>query len=265
MSIKILSFNICCSGNREGHSLPERAPRVISVIDKYDPDLIGFQEVTPRWIELLGQYFEDKGYEVFNKYRGENDRESTPMLWKKDRFECLDKGYFWLSDTPEVESRGWDTLNHPRICMWAKLKDLTTGQVFVYANTHFGFSDLCHSESAHLVLDRVSSHNTDSVFVTADYNFYKDSVGYKEMTKLFVDVTAVTTGDKSATFHNYDPANALTDDELKTSGKTYGGHIDFCFANPNGIIPISGKVYRDHFDGKFPSDHNPVLFELDVK
>ncbi len=265
MSIKVLSFNICCGGNEVGHSLPERAPRVISILKKYQPDIIGFQEVTPRWFELLGDYFEAEGFEVFNKYRAESNKESTPLLWKKDRFECLDKGYFWLSDTPEIESKGWDNYGCHRICMWAKLKDLTNGKVFIAANTHFGFGDQCQTDSARLILSRVNAHDTDAVFVTADYNFNNTMLGYKEMTKDFVDVTAVTTGDKAPTYHGYNDANALPDDEIELTKKTFGGHIDFCFANPKGIIPISGKVYRDHFDGKFPSDHNPVLFELDIK
>ena len=108
MSIKVMSFNICCSDGPEGHKLEECAPRVTGVLAKYDPDIIGFQEATPRWFGLLNSYINENGYEVFNMYRAESNKESTPMLWKKDRFECLDKGYFWLSDTPEVESKGWD-------------------------------------------------------------------------------------------------------------------------------------------------------------
>ena len=265
MSLKIVSFNICCGGGPDGHSLPECAPRVIEVLRRRDPDIIGFQEVTPRWFELLDSYINDNGYEVFNMYRAESNKESTPLLWKKDKFDCLDKGYFWLSDTPEVESKGWDEYGCHRICMWAKLVEKATGKVFVAANTHFGFGDKCQTDSARLVLSRVTNLGTDSVFVTADYNFNREMLGYKEMTKDFVDVTLVTTGDTTPTYHGYNLANAMTDEEIRVTGKTFGGHIDFCFANPKGITPIYGKVLRENFDGKFPSDHNAVYFELEIK
>ncbi len=265
MSMKVMTFNICCGGGPEGHSLEECAPRVISILKKYDPDIIGMQEATPHWFELFGNFFEEAGYEVFNKYRAESNKESTPMLWKKDKYECLDKGYFWLSDTPEVESKGWDEYGCHRICLWAKLKEIATGKIFIAANTHFGFGDQCQTDSARLILSRVNAHGSNAVFVTADYNFNSEMLGYKEMTKDFVDVTAVTTGDKSPTYHGYNLANAMTDEEIRVTGKTFGGHIDFCFANPKGITPISGRVLREHFDGKFPSDHNPVLFELELK
>ena len=79
-------------------------------------------------------------YDIFNKYRSESNLESTPILWKKDKFECLKTGYFWLSDTPEVESRGWDELyNCYRICVYAILKEKATGKTFNFMNTHFGF------------------------------------------------------------------------------------------------------------------------------
>ena len=265
MALKVISFNICCSNGPVGHTLEECAPRVIDVITKKDPDIIGFQEFTPRWHGLLDEFIKENGYELFIMYRAESNKEGTPMLWKKDKFECLDKGYFWLSDTPEVESKGWDEYGCHRICLWAKLKEKESGKVFIAANTHFGFGDQCQTDSARLILSRINAHGTDAVFVTADYNFNSEMLGYKEMTRDFVDVTATTTGDKTPTYHGYDLANAMTDDEIRVTGKTFGGHIDFCFANPKGMTPITGKVLRENFDGKFPSDHNAVYFELDIK
>ena len=264
MSIKIISFNIACWDGEDGHSRVERAPRIIDVIKKRDPDIIGFQEFTPRWHELLGEFIDENGYEFFNMYRAESNKEGTPMLWKKDKFECLDKGYFWLSDTPEVESKGWDEYGCHRICLWAKLKEKESGKVFVYANTHLGFGDKCHTDSVKLILSRINAHGTDAVFVTGDFNFWHDTPGYLEMTKEFVDVTAATTGEKTATCHGFNPLNALSNPEA-SEDVWFGVHIDFCFINPKGVTPIIGKVLREDYDGKFPSDHNAVYFELDIK
>ena len=265
MKLKVITFNICCSDGPEGHKLEECAPRVIDVLKTQDPDLIGIQEATPRWFGLLDCFIKESGYEVFNMYRAESNKESTPMLWKKDKFECLDKGYFWLSDTPEVESKGWDEYGCHRICMWAKLKERSSGKEFIYSNTHYGFGDKCQVDSTHLIVSRLKAMGNPRLFVTADYNLTHESLAYGELTKEFIDVNAETSRDFAPTYHGYDLANAMTDEEIRVTGKTFGCHIDFCFADKNGITPVSAKVLRPSYDGKFPSDHNPVVFELELK
>ena len=120
MELKVISFNIRCCDDPHGHAVVERAPRLADAVIPYDADLIGFQEYKPRWEEHIEKYFGDK-YEIFNKYRDDERRESAPILWKKDKFECLEKGYFWLSDTPDEPSDGWDVLGHKRICEYAIL------------------------------------------------------------------------------------------------------------------------------------------------
>ena len=123
MELKVISFNIRCCDDKDGNTIAERAPRLYEITKKYNADVIGFQEFTDAWSEYIESYYSD--YEMFNKFRAESDHESCPILWKKDKFECLDKGYFWLSSTPEVESRGWDELyNCFRICEYVIINKL---------------------------------------------------------------------------------------------------------------------------------------------
>ena len=134
MELKVVSFNIRCCDDNDGHSIVERAPRLKSILDSVDADLIGFQECRNDWETILPRDYADK-YELYIVRRG--DDESSPILWKKDKFECLDKGIFWLSDTPEDMSKGWDErFNCYRICMYAVLKDKESGEKFCFMNTH---------------------------------------------------------------------------------------------------------------------------------
>ena len=125
MNLKIISFNIRCRDDENGHSISERAPRLASIIYKHSPDIIGFQECRPQWEEPLGRFFGEE-YDMYNKYRNKTvDIESSPILWKRDKFEFIKSGYFWLSDTPEIESRGWDELfNCFRMCVYVILKEM---------------------------------------------------------------------------------------------------------------------------------------------
>ena len=93
MKLKVMNFNICCGDDPGGNTIAERAPRVEKIVRKYASDIIGLQEYTPVWKPYIERIIGDE-YEIFNKYRAESSLESTPILWKKEKFECLKKGYF---------------------------------------------------------------------------------------------------------------------------------------------------------------------------
>ena len=128
MKTKVVSFNIRHCDDKDGNSVSERAPRLSRIVLPYDADVIGFQEYSEAWVEYINKDFSDE-YEIFNKWRAKSNHESAPILWKKNKFKCIDKGFFWLSDTPEKESRGWDErFNCYRICQWVILPLMTVIQ-----------------------------------------------------------------------------------------------------------------------------------------
>ena len=249
MNIKVVSFNIRFKDDADGYSIPERAVRLKKILDKYSPDIIGFQEYTPAWDEIIRKEMGDT-YEIYNQYR--NDPEGTPILWRKDKFQCLKKGHFWLSDTPEEVSAGWD--NHcrcSRICVYGIFRDIETGKNFTYMNTHFGFGDECQTKSANLIYNYSGKISSYPTFVTGDFNMIPESLGYKEMVKHFTDVNAVTVNDRRDTYHGYDPE------------KEWNQHIDYCFIS-KGIIPELFKIMEDAMEGKYPSDHFGIYMELKI-
>lgn len=251
MKLNVISFNIRNADDENGHSIAERAPRLSTVTSSYDADVIGFQEYVPKWDSFIEKYYFDK-YDMFLKYRAETDFEACPIFWKKDRFECVKTGYFWLSDTPEIESRGWDELyNCYRICVFVILKEKSSGKAFTFINTHFGFGDKGQVDSAKLIYEYSKKISNYPTFIVGDFNMTPTSAGYKEMVKYFSDVNALTANDLTTTYHDYKP-DEITD-----------AHIDFCFIDEK-IKPISQKLMCETFDGKFPSDHYGVFVELDI-
>ena len=105
--MKVISFNIRYRDDDNGHSIKERAFRLKRILEKSNASLIGLQECTPEWLTCLEEDY-GKDYEIFNVWRV--GYESTPILVKKADFEVLDKGCFWLSDTPDIPSNGWDII-----------------------------------------------------------------------------------------------------------------------------------------------------------
>ncbi len=249
--IKLITFNIKCGGSGI-YSIDHRAPLLKTVLDKYDADIIGFQEATPKWMEYLEKDLGEE-YELFNKYRAVFNPESTPIAWRKSRFECLDKGYFWLSDTPDVESGGWDTWGCYRICMWVKLFDKQEGKTMTFFNTHYGFGDENQIKSGKLILDHFKALKVDCGFLTGDLNTTHLRPGHKLLAEHLIDANMATVNDLRHTCHGYNP-------DRKT-----GAPIDFCFVTPETVVPLTAKRIDDLVNGEFPSDHYGFYFELELR
>lgn len=248
MKLKIISFNIRCCDDKDRNSIKERAPRLAEITKKYDADIIGFQEFTVPWEDEIARLYPE--YEMFNMYRSKSELESAPILWKKGKFECLKTGNFWLSDTPEVESRGWDSLyNCWRMCEYVILKHIESGKVFTHMNTHFGFGDKGQVDSSRLIYEYSKKISQNPTLLTGDFNMTPESKGYCEMVKHFTDVNAVTINDRRTTYHGY--------------GRVDNEHIDYCFINEK-IKPLSLKIIDETIEGKFPSDHYGLFVELDI-
>ena len=249
--MRVITFNIRNADDPNGHSVAERAPRLREVIEPFGAELIGFQECTPKWLELLEKAFGGE-YEIFNIYRSKSDNESCPILWKKERFKPLKKGVFWLSDTPETESKGWDEIyDCYRVCEYALLMDRKNSKVLLFMNTHFGFGDKGQTASARLIAEYARKTADVPTLVTGDFNMRPDSAGYREMCRYFKDANAETVNDLGITYHGYNPENPK------------GQHIDYCFVNEK-VRPVSAEILRGMPGGKFPSDHYGILFELEI-
>lgn len=252
MKLNVISFNIRCCDDPDGNSIAERAPRLFTVTSKYGADIIGFQEYRPAWEEYITEFY-GEDYDMFSKYRNlTEDIEASPILWRRDKFECLKRGYFWLSDTPETESRGWDErFNCYRMCLYVILKEKESGNTFTVMNTHFGFGDNGQVKSADLIYEYSQKISNLKTFIVGDFNMTPESSGYARMTLNFRDVNALTTKDLRSTYHNYNP------EEIKNE------HIDYCFVG-EGITPINQTLITDTVENKYPSDHFGLFVELDI-
>lgn len=250
MDLKIVSFNIRGHNDKNGNSISERAPRLYDVVEPLQPDVIGFQEYCPLWETHIEKYFGET-YDIFNMYRNETvDVESSPILWRKDKFACVDMGYFWLSDTPEEETRGWDELyNCYRMCEYVVLKEKKSDKPFVVMNTHFGFGDEGQVKSAELIYDYSKTISKYPTIILGDFNMKPNSLGYERMSVLFTDVNAVTANDMGQTYHGYEPEKYADE------------HIDYCFVNEQ-VAPVSQTIIDDLVDGHYPSDHYGLKIEV---
>lgn len=248
MELKIITFNIRCCDDVNGHSIPERAERLFKILERENADIIGFQEYTDKWEEAALKILSEK-YTFYNVWRDDAWHESSPVLYKTDRFDEIEKEAFWLSDTPEKMSKGWDELfDCPRICERVLLKEKSCGKTIQYLNTHYGFGDDCQQKSGRLITKYSEKLNAPT-FLTGDFNMEPNTPGYKTILENFTDAGVDF---NEPTFHNY-----YNDFENKKQ------HIDYGFYK-NGVKILSKKVLNDSFDGKYPSDHFGLCFTVEI-
>jgi len=240
-TITVLSFNLWC--NRD--SMPQRANGVERTIRGVMPDSFGVQEATAEWRALLRERLGDAyGVACDVPRTSGRDSEGTPVFYLKDKYELVDEDVFWLSETPEVSSLGWDAVCY-RIAARAVLRDKASGFTYVHFNTHFdhkGYTAM--SESALLMVERMKETELPAV-LTGDLNDIPGSPQWNNLAAGgLIDLrTAAAVTDEGVTFHDY-----------KEDGKL----IDYVFAN--GFLRDAARywVVRDKYDGDYPSDHFAV-------
>ena len=242
MKLKIMTYNICNRTSALEHP-SERSKWVRNIVKRESPDIVCFQEVTPIWEENLAK-LSAYDYELF--YRGEKEKEATPVFWKRDVFEAVERKNFWLSETPDVEGLGFGA-HYLRICTAVVLKRKTTGKCICIINTHFDFGDDCQLKEAQMLKDFAAKYGDMPVFCTADYNMTMTAPAYASMREYFGDSRRYAAPtDYTPTFHNAD-------------ADMYAPIIiDFVFTTLPKENIISYKVIDEGFERTRPSDHNAV-------
>ena len=260
--VRVMSFNIRNSNARDGaNHWMFRRDLVAQTIRRFEPDLLGTQEVLADQFDELGRILPDYVPVGVARDDGQRAGEWSAIFYRSKRFEPIDTGNFWLSENPEkVGPLAWDAAC-VRICTWAKLKDRVTGIELVHANTHFDHKGkVARLESAKLIgreLARIAG--AAPVILTGDFNCNEDNDAYQALTapetagalklvdayrRLHPNRAAV-----EATFHGF-------------KGTIAGSRIDWILHSP-AFKPVSAEIVRTQGE-RHVSDHYPVTAVLEL-
>ena len=255
--IRILTQNLRNRDDGEGLTITERSARLFQLINEYEPDLIGTQECTWEWLQILQDTLSDR-YELFgcsregpNTYKGE----WNTILFRKDRFTLRQGNTFWLSNTPSESASKLNYDGSPRICTWVLLQDSDTGKEFLFGNTHLhhhnsDYYRALRARQAEVILWKLNGYGNTvpryPEFLTGDFNGEPDEPFYSVMTEVYDDsrTTAIVNSSRiSYSFHDYGQEENL---------------LDYCFHSPGNTTILDYHILDDQYNG-YVSDHYGIL------
>lgn len=260
---RVMSFNIRNSGARDGaNAWPKRRELFVQTIREFNPDLFGMQEVLPDQAAYMKEQMSDYGYVGVGRDDGKNKGEASPVMYKKSRFDVLDSGQFWLSETPEVPgSKGWDAAL-TRICSWVRLKDKTAGVTLMYLNSHWDHIGVkARTESGRLMRKMATKMQGNlPAIITGDFNSTEDSPAYKAMVE--PEAGMITLIDSYREVHPQRQEDEASFHGFKATRE--GSRIDFILHTPDFVAKMS-EINHTQKDGHYPSDHYAVQAVLVLK
>jgi len=252
--IKVISFNVRTStGDKNtSNAWDLRKKAIPPMFAKENPTVFGVQEARENQMSFLRSQV--AGYEGIGVGRddGKTAGETMGIFYKTSDVELVKWGTFWLSQTPDTPSKGWDA-KYYRTATWAVFKHKPSGVTFMYVNTHLdNAGQLARQNGLLLIRDKIIEYNTGNwpVILTADFNSTTDDPIFDSVKGLMTDArTACPVTDKYGSYNGWGQSNSVID------------HIFY-----RGFKGISFHTVRDVYDGvQYMSDHYPVSAVLQVQ
>lgn len=246
-NVRIMSFNV-----RSGEYEP-RFRIVPDLIGEYMPDSVGIQECTYNWYLTIKSFLPEYGFIGVGRDTGDLSPkcgEISAVLYRKDKYKVVDSGTFWISETPEEVSFGWDAACR-RVCTWAILENKETGEQFAHVNTHLDHKGPeARVNGSQMVKDFALEFDMPTV-LTGDFNFKKNTELYKGIVNggLWDTQEKAKETMDGKTYHDYE-------------GGEEGLPIDFIFTNEKITEILKYKIVRDQYNGKYSSDHYPIYADM---
>ena len=222
--IKLISYNLRTSHGKDGDNVwMKRRHATPEMIRREAPDVFGVQEGLIDQLHYIDTECPQYARVGVGRDDGAEKGEFMAVYYLRDRFELLDSGTFWLSETPDKVSRGWDGACN-RTVTWVELKDRKSGKEFFYFNTHLDHKGkAAREEGVKLLIEKIHeiAGKKAPAIVGGDFNTQVDSPIFKPLTKYMVSARAkAATTDHKGTFNGFGSApDTIVIDHLYYRGK----------------------------------------------
>ena len=251
--LKVMSYNIRLSTGNDGtNSWMYRCPATLEMIKDQKPDVFGVQEAMPDQVRFLEEWVEDYDCVGVGREDGKKEGEHMSIFWNKKTVKLMKWGTFWLSETPEKPSMGWDAACY-RTATWALMKDKRTGERFYFVNTHLDHIGAeARKNGLKLIVDRIAEINPEGypMVLTGDFNMKPSAPELKDLDACMKSARKVAlTTDSHQTFNDWGKAKS---DMI----------IDYIYISGFSSCLEYQTLTKKYSDRRFISDHYPITARL---
>lgn len=257
-ALKLMTYNIKLDYPKEGNdSWNNRKDWMIGQINFYAPDILGVQEAMPNQMKYMDSTMTNYSFVGVGRDDGKDEGEYSAIFYDKNKFNILKSATFWLSQTPENVSMGWDAVCN-RVCTYALFEVEKTKMQFWVFNTHFDhIGTEARKQSVTLILEKIKSYNENNlpVILMGDLNSEPETNTIQGIKTILDDAKEVSSTEPfgpSGTFNNFEFDKPVT------------RRIDYIFLSKKNIKVNKYAVLSDSKDLKYPSDHFPVYVEIEL-
>lgn len=246
--VSVMSFNVRFDTEEDGdNKWSNRKEAILNMWNATRPSIVGIQEGLQHQVEFLDDNLPEYEYVGVGRDDGQSSGEYAAIYYLAEDFELLASNTFWLSETPDSPSLGWDA-NNIRIATWAHLKDRDHNRSIFVFNTHFDHKGaVAREESAKLLVEKVKEIVPDNVpvFITGDFNAWISNNLFEPITSRYLDARR---------FADY------TDNEKSFNlwGKWYANwDVDYIFYQ--NAKALAFRTVKEDFGVPYVSDHYPII------
>ena len=258
-SLKVMTFNVRCVVESDGlNQWKNRKDYAADLIKFYSPDVWGAQEATHQQMTDLQERLPGYAYVGVGRDDGKTKGEYSPIFYRKDRFEPIESGYFWLAEKEKMHTPGvlgWDAA-YPRVATWCIFRDKQTGEKFFFLNTHLDNEGTnARHKGANLLLQKADELSQGlPAIMTGDFNAEPGDDPIKVITN---------TGDSRSFTHSrtiarlaYGPEWTFHDfGRIPYNNRQW---LDYIFVKGDFTVDYNASL-TDYKGDLFPSDHCPVM------
>ena len=249
--LKVMSYNIRLDHPNDGdNAWPNRKEATIEMINTLKPDVFGVQEALPHQVQYVAENALNYACAGVGREDGVSKGEHMSIYWNKETIEMIEWGTYWLSETPEEPSFGWDAACK-RTATWAKMKDKRNGKYFFFVNTHLDHKgEMAQKNGLQLLVERIAAMNPESypMVLTGDFNVKPENPALADLDKVMTSTRKVAEKtDNLDTFNGWGKGS---------------GVIDYIYASGFSSVPEYRTIVEQFCEKPYISDHYPIISVL---
>ena len=255
----VMSLNIRYDEPRDStDNWQHRRDDMLKTIQWYQPAFLGIQEGLAHQVKYMDNALQTYRFVGVGRDDGAEAGEFSAIFYDTTQFSCRWSRTFWLSETQDIPSTGWDAA-YERICTYGLFLHRETNNMLLVFNTHFDHvGKVARLNSSQLILDKIRQLRREyplPVILMGDFNVAPDEEPIQVITLELADALNASSGPLQGPIGTFNGFQVDTKPDRR---------IDYIFIEDLNVMHYLHLEDKTE-DGRWISDHLPVLATISFK